>query len=169
MQIIFIIFVKKMFKVGIGYDVHKLSVGESLILGGIEIEHTKGTVGHSDGDVLIHAIVDAILGADAQKDIGYWFPDNDQNYKNIDSTILLKKACEIISQKGYKIGNVDSTIAMQQPKIKPYINDMREKLSKTMSISLENVSVKATTTEKLGFEGRQEGVSAYAVVLIYKD
>lgn len=155
-----------MFKVGIGYDVHSLAEGESLILGGIKIEHTKGTVGHSDGDVLIHAIIDAMLGADAQKDIGYWFPDNDNNLKNIDSKILLKKANKIISKRGFKIGNLDSTIAMQSPKIKPYIDSMREKLAKVLEISVENVSVKATTTEKLGFEGREEGVSAYAVVLL---
>ncbi|MBN2890348.1 MAG: 2-C-methyl-D-erythritol 2,4-cyclodiphosphate synthase [Bacteroidales bacterium] len=157
-----------MFKVGFGYDVHKLAKGESLILGGIEIEHTKGTVAHSDGDVLIHAIIDAMLGADAQKDIGYWFPDNNQNLKGIDSKILLKKANEILKNRGFKIGNIDSTIAAQQPKLKPYIDQMRQKLADVLELEIENISVKATTTEKLGFEGREEGISAYAVVLIHK-
>lgn len=158
-----------MFKVGIGYDVHKLAENETLILGGIKIEHSKGTVGHSDGDVLIHAIIDAMLGADAQKDIGYWFPDNDKSLKGIDSKVLLKKANEIIKERGFKIGNIDSTISAQKPKIKPYIDDMRKKLAEVLEIEVENVSVKATTTEKLGFEGREEGISVYAVVLLMKN
>ncbi len=151
-----------------GYDVHKLADDEEFVLGGICIEHTKGTVGHSDGDVLIHAIIDAMLGAIAQKDIGYWFPDNDKNLKGIDSKILLKKSNEIIKENGYCIGNIDSTIALQKPKIKPYIDPMREKIAEVLEINVNQVSVKATTTEKLGFEGREEGVSAYAVVLLNK-
>jgi 2-C-methyl-D-erythritol 2,4-cyclodiphosphate synthase len=157
-----------MFRIGFGYDVHQLAEGEKLILGGIEIPHSKGTVGHSDADVLIHAIIDALLGAAAMKDIGYWFSDKDIKYKNIDSKILLKETLKIISKKGYKIGNIDSSIALQLPKIKPFIDDMRKIIAKTLNTDIENISIKATTTEKLGFEGRQEGVSAYAVALIYK-
>jgi len=157
-----------MFRIGFGYDVHQLAEGEKLILGGIEIPHSKGTVGHSDADVLIHAIIDALLGAAAMKDIGYWFNDKDIKYKNIDSKILLKETLKIISKKGYKIGNIDSSIALQLPKIKPFIDDMRKIIAKTLNTDIENISIKATTTEKLGFEGRQEGVSAYAVALIYK-
>ncbi len=155
-----------MLRIGIGYDVHKLASNELLVLGGVDIEHSKGTVGHSDGDVLIHAIIDAMLGAIAQKDIGYWFPDNDKNLKGIDSKILLTKANQIIKENGYCIGNIDSTIALQKPKIKPYIDAMREKIAEVLAIETSQVSVKATTTEKLGFEGREEGVSAYAVVLL---
>lgn len=155
-----------MFRIGNGYDVHSLAVDETLILGGVEIPHYKGTVGHSDGDVLIHAIIDALLGALALKDIGYWFPDNDMSFKNIDSKILLKKAVELVQEKGYKIGNIDSTIAAQKPKLKPYIDEMRKKIAETCNVELSAVSVKATTTEKLGFEGREEGISAYAVVLL---
>ncbi|MBN2664417.1 MAG: 2-C-methyl-D-erythritol 2,4-cyclodiphosphate synthase [Bacteroidales bacterium] len=158
-----------MFRIGNGYDVHKLSEGESLILGGVEIPHNKGTVAHSDGDVLIHAIIDALLGAAALKDIGYWFPDNDNSFKNIDSKILLKKAVEIIGQNDYFIVNIDSTIAAQKPKLKPFIDNMCEQIAKTCNINTDQVSVKATTTEKLGFEGREEGISAYAVVLISKN
>lgn len=157
-----------MFRIGNGYDVHRLSEGESLILGGVEIPHNKGTVAHSDGDVLIHAIIDALLGAAALKDIGYWFPDNDISFKNIDSKILLKKTVEIINKNDYFIVNIDSTIAAQKPKLKPYIDNMCEQIAKTCNIKTDQVSVKATTTEKLGFEGREEGISAYAVVLISK-
>jgi 2-C-methyl-D-erythritol 2,4-cyclodiphosphate synthase len=156
-------------KIGFGYDVHQLAEGESLILGGISIPHTKGTIAHSDGDVLIHAICDAILGAANLRDIGYQFPDNSMEYKNIDSKILLSRTIELIEQKGFKVGNIDSTLALQKPKVKDYIDKMQKKLSGILKVSTEDISIKATTTEKLGFEGREEGVSAYAVVLIYKD
>ncbi len=157
------------FRIGIGYDVHRLAEGYTLTLGGIVIPHTNGSVGHSDGDTLIHAICDALFGAANLRDIGYHFPDNDDDFKGIDSKILLKKTIEIIALKGYKIGNIDSTISLQQPKIKDFIPRMQEILSKTSGIDPDVISIKATTTEKLGFEGREEGVSAMAVVLIYKD
>ena len=155
-----------MLRIGFGYDVHKLVEGENLIIGGIEIPHEKGLLGHSDADVLIHAIIDAILGAAALKDIGYWFSDKNSEFKNIDSKILLKKTVEMITEKNYSINNIDSTISMQKPKIKPFIDSMRQKIADTINIDVNQVSVKATTTEQLGFEGREEGVSASAVVLI---
>ena len=154
------------FRIGNGYDVHALAEGESLILGGIRIEHTKGTVAHSDGDVLIHALCDALLGAVALGDIGKLFPDTDMAYKGIDSTILLSRTIEAVRQEGYEVGNVDITIALQRPKLRPYIDQMRERLAEVMGVEGGAVSIKATTTEKLGFEGRGEGVSAYAVVLL---
>lgn len=156
-------------RTGIGYDVHRLKEGLKLILGGVEIPHTKGCVAHSDGDVLIHAICDALLGAAGLRDIGYYFPDTDDAYKNKESNFFLSEVCEMLKEKDYKISNVDSIIAMQSPKLKPYIEHMKESLALCMSLDIEDVSVKATTTENLGFEGRQEGVSAYATVLIYKD
>jgi len=156
-------------KVGFGYDVHQLATGESLILGGIIIPHEKGTVAHSDGDVLIHAICDALLGAANLRDIGYQFPDTDLEFKNIDSKILLERTLNLLNSKGFKIGNVDSTLALQQPKIKPHIEEMQKTMARILQLSVEDVSIKATTTEKLGFEGREEGVSAYATVLIYKE
>ena len=155
-------------RVGFGYDVHKLADGESLILGGIEIEHYKGTVAHSDGDVLIHAICDALLGAANLRDIGFQFPDTSNEFKDIDSKILLKRTVEQLELKGYKVGNIDSTLALQKPKIKSYIDKMQNILAQILKISVDEVSIKATTTEHLGFEGREEGVSAYATVLIYK-
>jgi len=155
-------------KIGFGYDVHQLAEGESLILGGLTIPHHKGTIAHSDGDVLIHAICDAILGAANLRDIGYQFPDNALEFKNIDSKILLARTIELIENKGYKIGNIDSTLALQKPKVKDYIDEMQKILAEILKVEIEDVSIKATTTEKLGFEGREEGVSAYAVVLIYK-
>ncbi len=154
------------FRIGQGYDVHRLAEGESLWLGGIRIEHEKGTVAHSDGDVLIHAICDALLGALKLRDIGTHFPDNSDQYKNIDSKILLQKVSVMIKEKGYQIVNIDSTISAQQPKLKPYIPEMEETLATVLGINPEQVSVKATTTEKLGFEGREEGISASAVVLL---
>lgn len=154
-------------RVGFGYDVHKLSEGESLILGGVAIEHYKGTVAHSDGDVLVHAIIDALLGAAALGDIGKHFPDTDNSFKGIDSMILMKKIVELLKNNGYKIGNIDATIAAQKPKLMPFIDTMREKIAQCCQIEVGCVSVKATTTEKLGFEGREEGISAYCVVLIY--
>jgi 2-C-methyl-D-erythritol 2,4-cyclodiphosphate synthase len=157
------------FKIGFGYDVHQLADGESLIIGGATIPHSKGTIAHSDGDVLIHAICDAMLGAANLRDIGYQFPDTSLEYKNIDSKILLKKTAELLREKGYEIGNIDSTLALQKPKIKDYILEMQETLSSVLGIPADDISVKATTTERLGFEGREEGVSAYATVLIYKE
>ena len=155
-------------RVGFGYDVHQLAEGEELWLGGIKIEHTKGSVGHSDGDVLIHAICDALLGAANMRDIGYHFPDTSAELKGIDSKILLEKTVNIIAKKGYTIGNIDSTIALQKPKIKPLIPEMQKTLAKVMGIDLEDLAIKATTTEKLGFVGTQDGIAAYATVLIQK-
>ncbi|MCQ2228397.1 MAG: 2-C-methyl-D-erythritol 2,4-cyclodiphosphate synthase [Bacteroidales bacterium] len=155
-------------RVGYGYDVHQLKEGLEMWIGGIKVEHTKGWVAHSDGDVLIHAICDALLGAAGMRDIGYHFPDTSDDFKGIDSKILLKRTVDIIATKGYKVGNVDSTIALQKPKIKPIIPDMQKMLADVMGIDEDRVSVKATTTEKLGFEGEEKGASAYAVVLIWK-
>ena len=154
------------FRIGHGYDVHALADGLRLVLGGVEIEHTKGCVAHSDGDVAIHAICDAMLGALALGDIGKLFPDSDQRYKGIDSTLLLKEVVEVVASKGYSVGNVDCTIAMQRPKLRPHIDTMRQRLAEVIGIDVDRVSVKATTTEKLGFEGREEGVSTTAVVLL---
>lgn len=155
-------------RIGHGYDVHALAEGLRLVLCGVEIEHTKGCVAHSDGDVAIHAICDAMLGALALGDIGKLFPDTDQQYKGIDSTILLKYVVELIESKGYSISNIDCTIAMQRPKLRPHIDTMRERLSEVVGIAVDRISVKATTTERLGFEGREEGVSTTAVVLLTK-
>lgn len=157
-----------MIRIGNGYDVHKLVEGRKLVLGGIEISHTKGVLGHSDGDVLIHAIMDAILGALALGDIGQHFPDNDMQYKNIDSTILLTRVKELIDEKGYQIVNLDSIIVLQKPKVKPYIQSMRERISDILKIDIDQVSVKATTEEKLGFTGDESGVKSYCVVLLEK-
>ena len=155
-------------RTGLGYDVHKLADGIPFWLGGIQIEHYKGAVGHSDADCLIHAICDALLGAAAKRDIGYWFPDNSDEFKGIDSKILLARTCQIIREAGYEISNVDSTICLQKPKIKDYIPTRQATIAKVMGIDEEDVSVKATTEEHLGFTGREEGVAAYATVLIYK-
>lgn len=155
-------------RIGHGYDVHALAEGLRLVLCGVEIEHTKGCVAHSDGDVAIHAICDAMLGALALGDIGKLFPDTDARYKGIDSTILLKHVVELIADKGYTISNIDCTIAMQRPKLRPHIDTMRERLSEVVGIAVDRISVKATTTERLGFEGREEGVSTTAVVLLVK-
>lgn len=157
------------FKVGHGYDVHALGEGLKLVLGGVEIPHTKGCIAHSDGDVLLHAICDALLGAVALGDIGKHFPDTSAEFKGIDSRKLLAKVVELLADKGYKVGNVDSTIAMQRPKLRPYIDAMREQIAQTIGIDVDCVSVKATTTEKLGFEGEELGVSATSVVLVYKE
>jgi 2-C-methyl-D-erythritol 2,4-cyclodiphosphate synthase len=156
------------FRVGIGYDVHQLAEGFPLWLGGIKVEHFKGTVGHSDGDVLIHAICDAMLGAACQRDIGFHFPDNDPSLKGIDSKIILSKTYDIVRKEGYSIGNIDSTICLQNPKIKGFIPLMQETLERVLSLKPGSISVKATTTEMLGFVGREEGVSAYAVVLLHQ-
>ncbi len=155
-------------RTGIGYDVHQLKEGLPLWLGGIQVPHTKGLVGHSDADVLIHAICDALLGAAALGDIGQHFPDTDPAYKGIDSKVLLKNVCRLLGEKGYTIGNVDAILCMQKPKVASYIPVMRQTLAETMDVSLDDISVKATTTEHLGFEGREEGISAIANVLITK-
>ena len=157
------------FRIGIGIDTHKLAEGESLILGGINVPHYKGTVAHSDGDVLIHAIIDALLGAANLGDIGKLFPDTNEQYKNIDSKELLKKTLELIKANNYKIENIDSTIILQKPKISEYIDLMKESLSKQMYLQKSQISIKATTTEKLSFEGKEEGTTAHAVVLISKE
>jgi len=156
-------------KVGFGFDVHQLKQGLDFWLGGIIVPHTKGGLGHSDADVLIHTICDALLGAANMGDIGKHFPDTSVEYKGIDSKILLKEVVRLISEKGFSIGNIDSTICLQTPKIGKYIPEMQRVLASCMDIDIEDVSIKATTTEKLSFVGRQEGVSAYATVLIQKN
>lgn len=156
-------------KVGFGYDVHKLGEGEELWIGGIKVEHTKGSIGHSDGDVLIHAICDALLGAANMRDIGFHFPDTDPSLKGIDSKILLSKTMLLLREAGYEVGNIDSTVALEQPKLKPLIPKMQEVLASVMTIDKEDIAIKATTTEKLGFVGTQQGIAAYATVLIQKN
>ncbi|MBK5202538.1 MAG: 2-C-methyl-D-erythritol 2,4-cyclodiphosphate synthase [Prolixibacteraceae bacterium] len=156
-------------RIGFGYDVHKLSEGEELWLGGILIPHEKGTIAHSDGDVLIHAICDAMLGAAKLRDIGYQFPDSSDEFKNIDSKILLKRTNDLIHGKDYKIGNIDATVVAQRPILKDYIPKMEETLAEVLNIDAEDISIKATTSEKLGFEGREEGISVYAVIIIEKN
>lgn len=153
-------------RIGHGYDVHRLVEGRKLILGGVEIDYIKGLDGHSDADVLTHAIMDALLGAAALGDIGKLFPDNDDAYLGADSLVLLSKVCEVLAEHGYKIGNVDSTIIAQKPKLAPFIDGMRGKLADTMRIPIDCVSVKATTEEKLGFTGEGLGIAAHAVALI---
>lgn len=155
-------------RVGMGYDVHQLKEGEDFWLGGIKVPHTHGAVGHSDADVLIHVICDAILGAANLRDIGFHFADTDPQFKGIDSKILLADVIKLITDKGYRIGNIDATICLQRPKINPHVPEMKSVLAKVMGIDEEDVSIKATTTEKLGFVGKEEGVSAYAVVLLEK-
>ncbi len=155
-------------RIGHGYDVHKLEDGKKFVIGGIEIDHYKGAVGHSDADVVIHVICDALLGALSLGDIGKHFPDTDNKYKGIDSKILLQKVMNLVSEKKYQISNVDVTILLQKPKLRNYIDSMRDSLSKIMEISISQVSVKATTTEGLGFVGREEGVAAHCVCLITK-
>lgn len=157
-----------MLRIGNGYDVHKLVEGRTLILGGVEIPHTKGVLGHSDGDVLIHAIMDAMLGALALGDIGQHFPDTDMKYENIDSTILLTRVKELIAERGYRVINLDSIIVLQKPKVKPYIEAMRKRVAEILEIDIEQVSIKATTEEKLGFTGDESGVKSYCVVLLEK-
>jgi 2-C-methyl-D-erythritol 2,4-cyclodiphosphate synthase len=154
------------FRVGFGFDVHQLKEGEEFWLGGIQLDHYKGAVGHSDADVLIHAICDALLGAAALGDIGYHFPDTSDEFKGIDSKILLKQVVKLITESGYTIGNIDATVSLQLPKIKPHILSIREKLATVMDIDISLVSVKATTTENLGYVGNEDGVNAHAVCLI---
>lgn len=155
-------------RIGIGYDVHKLVEGRKLWLGGIEVPHRLGLLGHSDADVLIHAICDALLGAASLGDIGKHFPDKDPQYKNIDSKILLRRCGELLKSKGYNISNIDSIIVAQQPKVGPYIEEMRRTMAECLQIDIDQISVKATTTEWLGFEGREEGISAHAAAIIEK-
>lgn len=157
-----------MIRIGNGYDVHILTEGRKLVLGGIEIPHTKGVLGHSDGDVLVHAVMDAMLGALALGDIGQHFPDTDMKYENIDSTVLLKRVKELVAERGYKIINLDSIIVLQKPKVKPYIEVMRKRIAEVLEIDVEQVSIKATTEEKLGFTGDESGVKSYCVVLLEK-
>ncbi len=152
--------------IGLGYDVHQLVPDRPLWLGGIQIPHSKGLLGHSDADVLLHAICDAILGAAALGDIGQHFPDNDPQYKNIDSKILLRNCLQLINQHGFRIGNIDSIIVAQQPKVASFIPLMRQTIADILNTPIDNISVKATTTEHLGFEGRQEGISAHAIALL---
>lgn len=156
-------------RVGFGFDVHRLVPDRELWLGGIKIDHSLGLLGHSDADVLIHAICDALLGAANMRDIGYHFPDTSADMLNIDSKILLKKTIDLIATKGYRLGNIDATICAERPKINPHVEAMKACLAKVMDTDEENISIKATTTEKLGFTGREEGISAYATVLIEKD
>lgn len=155
-------------KVGFGFDVHQLQEGRKLVLGGVEIPHVKGALGHSDADVVIHALCDALLGAAGLKDIGYYFPDTDAAFKNIDSTILLARVIELLEERNYTVGNTDISLVLEKPKIKPHIDLMKERLAPILKISTEDISIKATTNEKLGYVGREEGVAAYAVVLIQK-
>ncbi len=156
-------------KVGLGYDVHQLAEGRAFWLGGIQIEHTHGATGHSDADVLIHAICDALLGAANLRDIGYHFSDKDPKYKNIDSKILLAEVMQLLRKKQYEVGNIDATICLEVPKINPYIPQMKACLAEVMAISEEDISLKATTSEKMGFVGKKEGIKAYAVALIYRN
>lgn len=156
-------------RIGLGVDFHQLTEGRDFWLGGVLVPHHKGALGHSDADVLLHAICDAMLGAASLGDIGVHFPDTDNTYKNIDSKILLKRSLELITQKGYQVVNIDSTLCLQAPKIKPYVGQMQETIAGILNISTEEVSIKATTTEKLGFVGREEGVVAYATVLLEKN
>ena len=155
-------------RIGFGFDVHKLVEGRDLWMGGVKISHTLGLLGHSDADVLIHAICDAILGAANMRDIGFHFPDTAGEYKDIDSKILLKKTVALVREKGYEIGNIDATICAERPKMNPHIPEMQRVLSEVMGIDIDDISIKATTTEKVGFTGREEGISAYAVALIEK-
>ena len=158
-----------MTRIGFGFDVHRLVPERDLWLGGIKIEHELGLLGHSDADVLIHAICDALLGAANMRDIGYHFPDTGAEFKDIDSKILLHKTIGLISEKGYKVGNIDATVCAERPKLNPHIPAMQACLAEVMGIDPDNISIKATTTERLGFTGREEGIAAYAVALIFRN
>ena len=155
-------------RVGFGYDVHALVSGRELWIGGVKLEHEKGLLGHSDADVLLHAVCDALLGAANMRDIGFHFPDTAGEYKNIDSKILLARTMELIRSKGYELGNIDATVCAEHPKLNPHIPAMKSAMAEAMKVDEEDISIKATTTEKLGFTGREEGISAYATVLITK-
>ncbi len=154
------------YKIGFGYDVHKLSENRKLILGGVEVPFEKGLLGHSDADVILHALADALLGALALGDIGLHFPDTDEANKNLDSKILLAKTYKLILDKGYELGNADITIVMQRPKLRPYIDEMRKTIAAILKTDIQEISIKATTSERLGFTGREEGVEAFATVLV---
>ena len=156
-------------RVGFGYDVHQLAEGRPLWLGGIKINHEKGLLGHSDADVLIHAICDALLGAANLRNIGFHFPDTSSQFENIDSKVLLKESIKMVRKKGFEISNIDALICAEEPKLNPYIEEMKRKMAEVLSISVEDISIKATTSEKMGFIGRKEGMAAYATVLIQKD
>ena len=156
-------------RVGFGYDVHQLTENRELWLGGVQISHDKGALGHSDADVLLHAICDALLGAAGKRDIGFYFPDTSSEFKNIDSKILLQRTIQVLKDDGWKVGNIDSTLCMERPKIMTFVPEMKKVISSICEIDEEDVSIKATTSEKMGFVGREEGVNAYAVTLIQKD
>lgn len=156
-------------RVGFGYDVHQLTENRELWLGGVQIPHDKGALGHSDADVLLHAICDALLGAAGKRDIGFYFPDTSSEFKNIDSKILLQRTVQVLKDDGWKVGNIDSTLCMERPKIMSFVPEMKKVISSICEIEEEDVSIKATTSEKMGFVGREEGVNAYAVALIQKD
>jgi 2-C-methyl-D-erythritol 2,4-cyclodiphosphate synthase len=158
-----------MFRIGFGFDTHKLELNHEFWLGGVLIPHTKGTTGHSDADTLVHAVIDALLGAAGLRDIGSQFPDNAAEFKGIDSKVLLSRTMEMILAKGFVIGNIDSTVVLQSPKISQYIPSMVDTLAAVMKIGPDQLSIKAKTSEKLGFIGREEGISAYAVVLLQRD
>ncbi len=156
-------------KVGFGYDVHSLAEGREMWLGGVQLEYSKGPLGHSDADVLLHAICDALLGAANKRDIGFHFANTDPRWKGVDSKVLLKEVCRIVREAGWEISNVDATLSLEAPKINPHIDKMQQVLSDVMDIPTDDISIKATTNEKLGYVGREEGVNAYAVALIYKN
>jgi 2-C-methyl-D-erythritol 2,4-cyclodiphosphate synthase len=155
-------------RIGFGRDFHQLVEGRDLMLGGVKVPHTKGALGHSDADVLLHAICDALLGALALGDIGVHFPNNDPSFKDIDSKILLQKSYELVQNKGYRVINIDSTLCLEQPKIKPFVPQMQITIANILSVNIDDISIKATTTEKMGFAGREEGLVAYATVLLEK-
>ncbi|HLC83268.1 MAG TPA: 2-C-methyl-D-erythritol 2,4-cyclodiphosphate synthase [Bacteroidia bacterium] len=155
-------------RVGFGFDVHQLKEGKDLWLGGIKISHTKGAVGHSDADVLIHAICDALLGAAGLRDIGFHFPDTSSKFKGIDSKILLERVNQLLKKEGYSIGNIDCTLVLEQPKINPHIDEMKKTLATILNVEVNDIGIKATTNEKMGYVGREEGACAYAVALIQK-
>lgn len=155
------------FRVGFGYDVHQLAEGRRLMIGGVHIPHHSGSLGHSDGDVLTHAICDALLGAANLRDIGFYFSDQDAAYKDIDSTLLLKQVVMLLTDKGFAIGNIDATVALQTPRLSGFIPQMQQRLATAANIVADQISIKATTTERMGFEGREEGLSAYAMALVY--
>ncbi len=155
-------------RIGHGYDVHRLADGRKLIIGGVDIPHTQGLLGHSDADVLVHAIIDSLLGAAALGDIGKLYPDNDNSFLGINSLLLLEDTAKRLCEDGYEIVNIDSTVIAEKPKLAPYISKMRENIAKALSVDIDKISVKATTEEKLGFTGRREGISSHAVCLIEK-
>lgn len=156
------------FRIGFGVDFHQLGEGREFMLGGVHVPHSKGAIGHSDADVLLHAICDALLGAACLGDIGVHFPDTDMSYKNIDSKILLAESVKLIAKEGYAVVNIDSTLCLQEPKVKPYVPQMQQTIASIMGITEKDVSIKATTTEQMGFVGRKEGVVAYATVLLQR-